>query len=517
MPPPLSAAAALIFSGCLNPMVVVCRDGELANKTYKYTKQQKDAACERIHLHADSQITRFNKETKKWELNLDGVQVKDLKSVLESQAKDLDFYLSYQEQKFADTIDWFRGLRSGLEKQEAITHEILRRLLFASVLKEFEDKVGVLPAAVRDNQNYKYFFPKGVESYSIRLLHSRPDFRLESTPFLAAYLETAKQEGTLKLVGSVEWTSDNEFAKKIPDLYNPNDFKWESRKLGVVILGYKIVPADGKPDDGAIQYLEIVRKQSDGEKEDKPAVRGFLASGGSRVQVFLIDYERKGQVGYGAPDEVWVPSVSVQTAGDILESSVLRQKLVESIFERTEGIDRDRPARQKPPERPIYLAIAKMGDMQLDLWQKGDWSVPFKHSIFSSTLELAFAPAKSSEESRRETQEGLKQILGFKRTFRAGGNIVVVEFWKPKSDYVKRNVTDASAYLKTVRVLRKNALEELGEVGFFATLHMIDYQLGGKWFRLLDEDGDGVFEKKKEVADSTAIPVPVDESSLGVF
>ncbi|OGZ15640.1 MAG: hypothetical protein A3J08_00395 [Candidatus Lloydbacteria bacterium RIFCSPLOWO2_02_FULL_51_11] len=499
----IATVAMLFLASCVTPFGVACRDIAVSpTDEFKYADRQADIACERAQLYAFDRLTLYDKEKKQWEVNPYGIPIKDVVTILKNQAADIDNFLSFEQRKFADHIDWYRGLRTGLEKQEVVTQEVLRRLLFVSVLAEFETKVGPLPASVRETVTYKHFFPQGTESYAVQLLYSGRDRdrRLENIPFLATYLENAKADGTLKLVAQVAFDSYDDFAQKVPDPRYRNEFSWQRVERGFAAYGYKIVPADAKPNESAVQYLEVYRRIK-GKTESHPAVRGFLAPGGSQVSVFLIDYDQEGLVGYGTPDEVWVSGFSVATVSDLLTNFSARQKLIDSIYERPEGINRNRPQRKRPAEKPVYTAIAKMGDVHLEVWQKGDWSVPFMYTKLPVTLAVAIGPGKTEEEKRLAKEHGVSKLLGFKRTFRGESGVVVMEYWKPKLEFSKQNVRGSSVQSsETIRIQRKGESEIGGDVAFFGTLHMVDYTVGGRWFRLVSEDDTGKFAKKKDIA-----------------
>jgi len=498
------ALIALVFlvllSSCAKPMVVACREIAQDSKgEFKYTAEQARVACDRAQLYADPNL--FRKEKGQWELNPDGLPVSEVKKVVEDMANSLHEWLSYENRENADLVDWFKGFREGLEKEEAVAKEILRRLNYVNALNEFTDAVGELPPEMQVEE-FSYFFPAGRKFYSMRILY--PVKQLENILFTAKYLEVAKKDGTLKLVGTFEVASQQQFAKRVPDLYDPNDFKWEKEEKGWVIKSYKIMPAPEKPMDNVVHYIEIFRRNANG-MESKPAVRGFMVAGGSKVSIFIVDYDKEGISGYGSPDGVIIATVDIVSGKDIFGDSFLREKLLEAIFEDPQNHSKEGLARKKPKDKPIYTAIVRMGELKLDMWEEGNWAVPFDYQEFLLNIEIVYAKSKTVEETKREEKEKLKRIELFQREFKQEGKTVVIEYWIPKKEYAVQDISYSLTFNDEITIRIKDQEKKSGGIGFFGDKKkMIVYNFGGKWFQILDENGDGIFEKKKEIADPIA-------------
>ncbi|MDP3726421.1 MAG: hypothetical protein Q8R36_04465 [bacterium] len=517
----VSFSTLLLFalSACTTPYRVACEDLAIDSKgEWKYTKQQSDVACNSLvslsaaapslfGVEAGHGSSEDSSEKKKPTINLYGLEVKDVEKIITDQARDIDDFLRYDDRNFATTVDWLRGLRPGLEKQERVTNEILRRLKIARVLKEFTDKIG-MPDFMKENKDFGYLFPKGPKAYSMRLLSPREGVSLENIPFTASYLEAAKKDGTLRLVDELDFTFSQTFAEKVPDFKDKNSFNWKAHKRGWVLKGYKIVTDTGKPEDNALHYIEIFRKKEDLTPEANPAARGFQSSGGNKVTVFLIFYNKEGELGYGSPDEVWETYVAPETLQQIVTDSTLREKLLVSLYKPPMKIDQTRPERQRPADSPIYTRIVKLGEVEIDVWQKGNWTVPFQYDDFSKTNDIAFVPLKPEDENNKALKD-LKQIKLLVRTFKKDFNNRVIEYWKPKEKYSARNISEAFAFAETVRVRLKDQVEESAGITFFAErLVGVDYFSSGKWYSIRDKDGDGVFELKRTITEpGGALPV----------
>lgn len=263
-----------------------------------------------------------------------------------------------------------------------------------------------------------------------------------------------------------------------------------------------MIPDKDKPTDNTVHYIEIYRKTKDlSGVESSPAVRGYMAAGDSKVTVFVIDYDREGVQGFGSPDEVVRSFSDINTGNDIYSDSTLKDKLLTSLYESQQNNLKDKPDRRKPKDRQVYTSIVKMGEVPIDIWEQGTFSVPFDYKTLSQNLELMYAMPATLEEKRLEEREKLKQIELFIREFKQGGKVVVREHWLPKKDYGERNISFSAALSDTIKIRKKNGLEESGEITYFAErVKVIDYNFGGKCSRIVDENGDGTFEKKRAIA-----------------
>lgn len=514
----LLVALALVM-GCAKPFIVSCRDAAVnPDGEWKYTARQAAVACDRAQLYAGEQLFSFNKEKKIWELNPNGLLTSDLEKVMQDQVRSLDVLLSYKDKESADWIDWFPGFRKGLEREEQVALEILRRLNFVKAYNEFTDAVGELPEKLQSKE-IPYFFPNGRKFYSMRLLYPQLAKRLDAIPFTAEYLEVAKREGTMKLVDEFGLTSKREFAKKVPDLQDPNEFTWKKQEMGWVVKSYKVMSDKEKPNDNVVHYIEIYRRMESGNTEAIPAVRGFMAAGSTKVTVFVIDYDREGELGHGKPDEVAKTFADIASGNDIYDNTILRDKLLTSLYDSPQANHRENPERRKPKTKEIYTAIVKMGEVQVDAWEKcGEpCTVPFDYKTLVQNAEVMLIPPKTLEEKKTAEREKLLQIGAFIREFKQDGTVVVREYWIPKKQYAGRDIIHpAIALSDTYTIRRKGGQEERAGVEYFGErIKMIDYSYGGKWFRMVDEDGDGNFEKKKAIATPasaspsvTSVPTP---------
>src|SRR3989344_5800759 len=111
---------------------------------------------------------------------------------------------------------------------------------------------------------------------------------------------------------------------------------------------------------------------------------------------------------------------------------------------------------------------------------------------------MDFMPPKTQAEKDTE-KEGLKKIAIIKQEFKKSGDTVIA-FWLPKDNYLERNVSYYLSLSDTIILRKRGGVQENGEAAYFGKrVKALVYSFGGRWFMLMDEDGDGVFEKRKTI------------------
>lgn len=507
-------AMPFLISACATPTFQVCRQAAVSQaEEWKYTQRQAEVACERVVLKKSAKL---NKEKETWEINPSALSVEDQKRVLEDRVKSLDEILSYKDREFSDLVDWFKGMRQGLEKEEKIALWLLRRIKFVHTFNEFTDLVGELPKEML-GQEAEYFMPYGRKTYSLRMLY--PSRNLERIPFTAVYIETAKKEGILSKIDSFYITDYQKYSKKLENLRDPNEFSWEKRQRGWKVDSYKIMQeTDLKPGDNLVQYIEIYRVNEDGKSESLPAVRGFLAAGGQNVTVFVIDYNKEGESGFGSPDAVKNILASAVTGRELYLDATYREILFEALYDNSFASNSKRLERQRPSERPLYVEVVPMGKkITIDVWEEGNWTVPIEYLTLNKSLDIIYDPPKTPDEARLAEKQGVKKIFAFKREFVRDGKKIVIEIWIPKKEYSERNIAEAGA-LNVFKIRIKGGEEKSGDLEFFAERKkIVMYQFGGRWFQIIDNNGDGIFEKKKEIGDPTVTEKSIANQPLSGY
>lgn len=508
----VSVISVLVFSACARPTFVACRDEAAADTgEFKYTQRQAAIGCERAVLKL---AANFNKEKGAWELKRDIVTVEDMRKLLADRAKALDDLQRYDIESLRQHIDWFKGLRGGLEREEQATLWLLQRIQFVDTYNKFVELVGELPKEML-GKDAEYFFEYGSKNYSMRMIYPARD--VTKIPFTARYLEEAKSQGKLRLVDSFTVMDSRLYGEKIPDFKDSNKFSWDKRERGWKILSYKIIANSDMPNDSIVHYIEVFRVDANTAQVENgnAALRGYLASGGNNVSVFVIDYDKAGQDGFGSPDAVKSVLQSVVTGRDLYDNEFIRKELLVVLHERPKS-DKARPERRRPLDPPVYVAIVPMGQqVKLDIWEvkKEGWSVPVSYKGLYKNLEIVYGKPSKEDVKRlkaandKNEKEELKKIEILAREFKLSGDTVVIEYWKPKSEYSQLNIKHAMAGAgpnATYTIQRKGLAKEEAEIEFFGEkIKQIDYFYGGAWSRIVDEDGDGLFEKRRQIANPT--------------
>ena len=503
------------LSGCTKPFVVACR--EIATQPldkggqYGWTEEQAKAACADANRFLAGKLSE---DKAYWEMDYTKIiTTEEVLAYVKDQLRSIDLLLSYKDEKNARDLDFFKGFRQGLEREEKRLRWVEQRLRYVINYNIFVDKVG----EPDNGEAIKKLMPYGRKAYSLRLIYPISD--LKQLKFTADYVEAAKKDGSLKLIGEFPIVETKEFAEKIPDRDDPNKFNWKSHYRGWLIKAYKVMPGKDQPTKSNADYIEIFKaKFNKTEKNGKEfvgfekqfAVAGFKSRGKDTVNIFVIDYDFDVIQGY-SPDKIFEAFIDIIFGNEIYTNDYVRKEVLEILY--NPPIAEGKEYRKKPPEKPLYVEIAKMGEVTASAWEEGDFSVPFSYAAtgpgkFDLLVDIVWAKAKTPEEKRIE-EEGFKKIEFFKIAYKKEGNVKVIEYYTPKSEYSQQDIKEGTAYSETFRIRRKGQPEISADIKFFADrVKAIDYEYGGRWYRILDENNDGKFEKRRKIADPTE-KVPV--------
>jgi hypothetical protein len=505
----LIVLCALVFlSGCVKPSVIACREAATLptdkGGKFGWTEEQAMAAC------ADVDRTlagKFDETKGTWTIDYTKIiTVEEALKHIQDQRGSIDVLLSYEDEETARDIDFWKGMRKGLERQEKRLRWIEQRLTYVINYNAFVDKVGE-----SDGEIAKKLMPYGRKAYSLRLLY--PIYDLKQLRFAADYVEAAKRDGSLKLINEFPIVEKEKFAEKVPDRDDPNKFSWKSHYRGWLIKAYKVMPDKERPVSPNIDYLEIFKakfNKTGGNDEEfagydeQFAVAGFKSRGKDTVNLFVIDYDLEVIQGF-CPDKVFETFVDVIFGNEIYINDDARKEVMEVLYE--PPIAEEKEYRKKPQEKPLYVEIARMGEVTVSAWEEGEFSVPFSYSAtgpgkFDLASEIIWAQLKTPEEKRVEEEEGLKKIEFFKLSYKKEGNAKVIEYYVPKPDYSQQDIKEGYALSDTFRIRRKGQPEMSADIKFFTDrIKAVDYEYGSCWYRLLDKDGDGKFEKRRKIAD----------------
>lgn len=505
----LIIASLFILSGCTKPLVVACRETatlplEKGGK-YGWTEEQAKAACAVADRHLAG---KFDEEKGYWVIDYTKViTTEEVLKHIKDQLESVNVLLSYEDEETARNIDWWKGFREGLERQEKRLRWVEQRLNYVINYNQFIDKVGEI-----DGEVAKKLLPYGPKAYSLRLIY--PIYDLKQLRFAADYVESAKKDGSLKLINSFPIAETKEFAEKVIDRDDPNKFTWKSHYRGWLIKAYKVMPDKEQPMTSNADYVEIFKakfnKTEDGKEfagyEEQFAVAGFKSRGKDMVNILVIDYDLDVIQGF-SPDKIFETFVNIIFGNEIYINDYARKEVLEVLY--NPPIAEEKEYRKKPPEKPLYIEIAKMGEVTVSAWEEGEFSVSFSYSAtgpgkFDLSLEIMWEKLNTPEEKRVAEEEGLRKIEFLKLSYKKEGNIKVMEYYVPKKEYSNQDVKEGMASYDTFRIRRKGQPEASADVKFFSDkLKAVDYEYGGRWYRILDKDGDGKFEKRRKIADPT--------------
>lgn len=497
-------ALTVLNISCTMPFVNSCRNlAQDPKEEWGYSAEQAKAACEDANRFLAG---KFDADKGIWEIDYTKIlTLEDVAKYLKDQLASIDVMLSYKHDDLAREIDFFKGLRPGLEGEEKNLKWVLQRINYFINYNEFAEAVGESPA---NKEILGKLMPYGRKAYSLRLLY--PIYDLKKLTFAADYVESAKKAGILKQVSEFPIVKKKEFAEKIINKDDPNKFTWKKHYRGWLIKGYKIVPGGETPANPNVDYLEIYKaKFSDADAkfegyEKDFVVSGFKSKGKGAVDLFVINYNLDGLKEF-TPDKIFSTLVEVVYGDEIYVNESLRQEILEVLYD--PPVAQVKEYRKKPPEKPLYIEIAKMGEVNVEMWENGTFSVPFGYSDkgpakFHTKLDIKWVVPK---DPKMEDEGGLKRIEFFKIKYSIGGNIKVVEYYAPKSEFAEKNIKEGRVGYDTFVIRRVGFPENSADVKFFADkIRMIDYEYGGRWYRILDKDGDGVFEKMRKIANPSS-------------
>ncbi len=504
----------LCFStGCVKSLVTTCREIAMmpADKggQYLYTEEQAKAACAAVNRYLAG---TFDKGKGYWSIDYTRViTTEEVLKYVRDQLACIDIILSYKDDETARSIDFWKGFRKGFERKEKEIRWVEQRLLYVVNYNQFIDKVGET-----DSETVKKLMPYGPKAYSLRLIYPAND--IKELKFTASYIEKAKKDGTLVLVNEFPVVEQKKFAEKIVDKDDPNKFTWKSHYRGWLIKAYKIMPQKEQPTKANIDYLEIYKAKfadtGQGRKfdafEQEFVISGFKAGDKEGVNIFVVDYDWEAIKGF-SPDKIFETYVDVIFGNEIYTVENLRKEILEVLY--NPPIAEQKEYRKKPPQKPLFVEVVKMGEVTVDLWEKSEegFIIPFSYSTqgpgkFDVSLEIEWKKAKDAAEKKIEEERGLKQIEFFKQILKKGLAVKIIEYYIPKKEYGKRDVKEGVALYNTIRIRRQDEPQEEADIKYFGNrLQMIDYEYGGRWYRILDKDGDGKFEKRQKIADSQNI------------
>lgn len=430
---------------------------------------------------------------------------------LDTYIKTLEEVVDYRNEEMAKYLKTF-GLRKYFEHRLEVCRAIRARVRASELKDTFEEMMGMRYWYHSRKDKFGRDHSLGYDP-SILLA---PDFRKDHL-FESATINQARESGILKEVERYTLTFHREFDHKEPDPNYPEDknrFLWKAKDYKLIVIKSKILEGV-RPQNNFANYLEIrrvsvlsVNNSKTNEQEEKyPAVRGFLGGNGTYAVAVVDVDDEKNKTGHGLPDFV----------EKVEEWFLTSSGMFERIFPNKEEYKQVEP---KLPE--VKVEIAKAGK-EFDFWEyapdaKG-WLIPFPYKIppllsnYNVRLKFKEGP-RSPDQPVREIEFIFKEWTDGDRYRPSIG--MVVEYFKPNPPYDKVFRADILHQQDTKRVqfIFPDGKSQDGFVGAKSAFtkdrpELIGYTLGDTRYLIKDEDGDGVYEKRKRVS--------ADYSRTGVY
>ncbi len=419
--------------------------------------------------------------------------------------QDFNNILDPQNEEYRQYLDFF-SLRDELEHQERVYNAVYENLRRAKLADDFAKLTGT--------SSYYGADAWRVEGYNIKQIFGE-DF---SGLFRSEYIEAAKRDGKLREIEHIIWFADQQLAEKRPNPNNPadaNDFIWLARRQGVELVNYKVLNPGERPFDSSGNFIEGTRlelvvdtkgKEVRINRESQPALRIFMERGGSGVMVLDTDLENK-DIGFGIPDVV--ETITVGSANSIITGS---SNILARMFE-----VKEKHKRVYPVFPPIRLQIESVSG-EIEFWEaateSAGWKIPFTYKNkqgdnYNVKLKVEREKLPDGSLGNHRTIKYLEKewISGTSRYQGSRGNVVERYKMKPPFDskVMEVQVLHTESTQK-IAVVLPDGSERKGLVVPGPNIFVQDepfailYTDGQKRYMIVDEDGDGKFEKRREFA-----------------
>lgn len=409
--------------------------------------------------------------------------------IVKNRLDDLASVLDYKEPLWAAYIEEF-GLRPELERQEKIFQALYARLRLIDNYNNFKEYMG---------ERSSYLPQDHGRGYDAARVFVEDVFA--AYPFTSDRIENARSSGILKEVERFIWSARRELGRKEQDPAYPDDpnrFIWRPEEVGIEFVGYKVIDM-ANPRDNYVDYIEgtrLVMTKDGWKKENKPALKLFIPNGGYSA-VLIIDKDKEGEIGSLLPD--FVERVSRITTGENLATN----EIISRLFPMTEEEKRVKP--KDPP--PIMVEIAPVGKNKVDVWEykDGGWTVPFKYKTERADNYSVSVKIKGDDQTSHDPTSPNKQVEYFRKMWNGNGS--VYENFYPQPPYDQSNIVRVSVSDKRVVMVTNNGDEITGYVTpgtnkfIKDNPYSVEYTESNdvRWL-LMDEDGDGKYEKRRQVA-----------------
>lgn len=421
---------------------------------------------------------------------------------VETYVQDLSDLLDYPQDDETARYMSLAG-RAHFEQEERRFKAILARVRVSELHDKFEQLLGLKSWYSGHRDEFGYDHSLGYDGSVFTVTDPKAKFA-----FTSKTIEEAKTRGLLKPVETYTVEHFREFDHKDPDPSAPadkNKFVWRSKRYGLKVTRYKVVPEGETPKDNYGDYLEAYRVNDDGKQESLPALRAFLdGRGGTAVAVIDVDQEGK-DTGFGLPDIVT----------QVSDSGLLGDEMFTALFQDKENFKRIEP----PKANPANVEIARVGK-EVDVWEASKdprgWEVPFPYKAEPTkdnyNVRLEFK--KKKNELKAEDRLHGVEIDYVLKEYTNGGQYTavngrVVEYFRTRPPYNQPILAAKVVYNDNPKKLEFVYPDGREETGFVTPLtsrfiadkpEQVAFTLGEKRWLLRDEDGDGKYEKRKQVS-----------------
>lgn len=306
--------------------------------------------------------------------------------------------------------------------------------------------------AADEENNFKIWMgdqsPYGPEAeahrgYNLRRIFTNKPLA-EAFPFTSDQIESAKKNGTLKVIEDGSFNLGSQMDHKSVNPENPtdaSDFVWKPRQISIELINYKIIDTE-KPLDNHGNYIEGFRFDDHGKAESVPCIKIFFPPDGS-MAIVMLETTRQGEPGYGVPD------VMERLYGvDNLQEIVANGQILNAIF-----AEKKEDKRRIPEPKVFKVEISRM-DQPISPWQQAPdangFLVPMKYRDSSGSnynIRIKYALPNvdvNNTDAVVAAHDGFQNIEWIAKEYTRAGNQYepsagqVIEYYKPKVGFDKR-------------------------------------------------------------------------------
>jgi hypothetical protein len=431
-----------------------------------------------------------------------GISLESRYESLTDKLADLHWLLNEREMRdnlsFWGYINHFAPIKERLREQKTILE--FKEGRYAHVIKylEFLEKLGI---------NTKML--KKIGKYHDDAWISCPlvDLKKEA-PFEPDYVVTAKKSDRQEVVEKRTVSESFYLEKDNPDY--PAVTKTE-KTVKVMVnksLLYRSISIDG---DKKADYVEVFRLDKDGQPEEFPIIAAYHTLADARLTLLKLDIDEPGHPSFGVPEE-FVVVYDVESGIDIEKNhrdlilQALKGREKEKEFELAKHEMRAffaRPGETKIAEAEINAEGWPLPD---DYSQNGNFEIFIKYVKEDKPMTAA---KNMKPEPRKIEWVALRYHAPINKYTDLANR--PVEFYHPAAKYAELKYDGIRIDEKRLELYSQGQGSNLLIQYFIADKPFrIDYDSGKKRISVFDNDGDGLYEAKKEEMIPTKIELEND-------